>query len=73
MDSALFCEISIPEYNLRVKFVLALFAYLVMGFVLGLGILLTVRGSPWLLVFGFVAYALLFARLGCLPKKSRTD
>jgi len=53
-----------------VKFVLALLIYLLMGFVLGYGILLTVKGNPWLFIVGFLSYALLFAKIGCLPKKS---
>ena len=36
----------------------------------GGGILLTVKGEPWLLIVGFLAYAGAFAQLGCLPKKS---
>jgi hypothetical protein len=52
------------------KFLLAIAAYLVIGLVLGWGILLTVKGEPWLLIVGFLAYAVAFAKLGCLPKKS---
>ncbi len=52
-----------------VKFLLAILAYLVIAFVLGWGILLTVRGNPWLLIVGFVLYAVAFAKLGCLPGK----
>ena len=52
------------------KFLLAIVAYLVIGLVLGWGILLNVKGEPWLLIVGFLAYALAFARLGCLPKQS---
>ncbi len=52
------------------KFVLAIFAYLVIGAVLGWGILLTVKGQPWLLIVAFLAYAIAFAKLGCLPKDS---
>jgi len=52
-----------------VKFVLAILAYLAISFVLGWGILLLVRGNPWLLIVGFIAYALAFARFGCLPAK----
>ncbi len=51
------------------KFVLAIAAYLVIGLLLGWGILLTVKGQPWLLIVGFLAYLLAFARLGCLPKQ----
>jgi len=52
------------------KFLLAILAYLAIGFILGWGILLTVKGNPWLLVIGFLAYAIAFAKLGCLPGKS---
>ena len=52
------------------KLVLVILAYLMIGLVLGLGILLTVRGHPWLLIAGFLAYAVAFAKLGCLPKES---
>ena len=52
------------------KFLLAIVAYLVIGLVLGWGILLTVKGEPWLLIVGFLAYAAVFATVGCLPKKS---
>ncbi len=52
------------------KFLLAIVAYLAIGLVLGWGILLTVKGQPWLLIVGFLAYLLAFARLGCLPKNS---
>ncbi len=50
------------------KFLLAILAYLAIGAVLVYGILLTVRGQPWLLIVAFLLYALAFARLGCLPK-----
>jgi hypothetical protein len=52
------------------KFLLAIVAYLVIGLVLGWGILLTVKGEPWLLIVGFLAYAAAFAKLGCMPTKS---
>ena len=51
------------------KFLLVIFAYLLIALVLGWGILLTVRGQPWLLIVGFLAYVAAFAKLGCLPKK----
>ena len=52
------------------KFLLAIVAYLVIGLVLGWGILLAVKGEPWLLIVGCLAYAVAFAKLGCLPKQS---
>ena len=51
------------------KFVLAILAYLAVAVMLGWGILLAVRGEPWLLLAGFLAYAVAFAKLGCLPKR----
>ncbi len=52
------------------KFLLAILAYLALALVLGLGILQAVKGQPWLLIVGFLLYALAFAKLGCLPKQS---
>ena len=52
------------------KFFLAIFAYLLISFVLGSGILLTFKGNPWLLIVSFLAYAVTFAKAGCLPGKS---
>ena len=52
------------------KFVLAIVAYLAIGLVLGWGILLTVKGNPWLLIAGLLAYAVAFAKFGCLPKST---
>ncbi len=52
------------------KLLLAVLAYLAMAAVLGWGILLAVGGNAWLLVAGFLAYAIAFAKLGCLPRKS---
>ena len=51
------------------KFLLAILAYLLIAFVLGWGILLTVKGEPWLLVVGGLAYVLGFAKVGCMPHK----
>ena len=52
------------------KFLLAIGAYLLIGVVLGWGILLTVKGNPWLLIVSFLAYTVAFAKLGCMPGKS---
>jgi hypothetical protein len=52
------------------KFLLAIIAYLAIGLLLAWGILLAVKGEPWLLMAGFLTYAVAFAKLGCLPKKS---
>ena len=52
------------------KLLWAVVAYLLIAFVLGWGILLSVKGNPWLLVIGFIAYVVAFGKIGCLPKKS---
>jgi len=52
------------------KFVMAVIAYLVIAGILGWGILLATKGSPWLLIISFLAYAVAFAKIGCLPKSS---
>jgi len=52
------------------KFFLAIFAYLLISVVLGAGMLLTFKGNPWLLIIGFLAYEIAFAKIGCLPGKS---
>jgi len=52
------------------KFLLAILAYLVLGLILGWGILLAVRGQPWLLIVAVLIYVVAFVKLGCLPKSS---
>jgi hypothetical protein len=52
------------------KFLLAIVAYLLIGGLLGWGILLAVKGEPWLLIVGFLAYAVAFVMVGCLPKQA---
>ena len=47
------------------KFYLAILTYLLIGAVLGIGILLTLSGKPWLLIAAAVAYLVAFGRLGC--------
>jgi hypothetical protein len=58
------------HYYPRMKFYLAVFAYLVISFLLGWGVLLCFKGNPWLLIVSFLAYAIAFAKLGCLPGKA---
>jgi hypothetical protein len=48
------------------KLPLAIFIYLLIGFVLGMGILMAVKGSFWLLIASALAYIIAFARIGCL-------
>jgi len=54
----------------RMKLLWAIIAYLVIGIILGWGLILTMKGNPWLLVIGLVAYVVGFGKIGCLPKKS---
>jgi membrane protein implicated in regulation of membrane protease activity len=37
-----------------------------MAAVLATGIVLAVKGSPWLLILGFLGFIVAFAKLGCL-------
>jgi hypothetical protein len=48
----------------------AIIAYVAIGIILGWGLILTMKGSPWLLVIGFIGYVVAFGKIGCLPKKS---
>ena len=52
------------------KFLLTIVVYLLMGLLLGSGMLLAIKGEPWLLIVGVLGYALTFAKVGCLPGKS---
>lgn len=52
------------------KLLWAIIAYVVIGIILGWGMILMMKGSPWLLVIGFLAYVVAFGKIGCLPKKS---
>jgi len=51
------------------KFFLAVVVYLLISVILGWGILLAVKGNPWLLIVSFLAYAVAFGKIGCLPGK----
>ena len=42
------------------NFLLAVVAYLVIGLVLGIGLILVMKGSPWLLIAGLIAYVVAF-------------
>ena len=64
------CAVAESRYYGCMKFFLVIAVYVLMAVVLGWGILLVVKGEPWLLIVGFLAYALAFAKIGCLPGKS---
>jgi F0F1-type ATP synthase assembly protein I len=48
------------------KLLLAVFAYLLVGVILGGGMLLLMAGKPWLLIVGLLTYIVAFAKIGCL-------
>ena len=50
------------------KFLAAIFVYLLISLFLGAGILMAMKGSLWLLLAGFAVYVIAFAKIGCLPK-----
>ena len=50
------------------KFLGAIFVYLLISVFLGAGILMAMKGSLWLLVAGLAVYVISFAKIGCLPK-----
>jgi hypothetical protein len=48
------------------KLTLSFVVYILIALVLGLGILMAVHGSYWLLIASFIFYVLAFARIGCM-------
>ncbi len=49
------------------QFILALFVWLLMGFFIGWGLLLFVKGATvWLLVASVAIFVILMAKIGCL-------
>jgi membrane protein implicated in regulation of membrane protease activity len=48
------------------KLFYACLIYVLMGAILAAGVILTVKGSPWLLIISFLAYVVIFAKVGCL-------
>jgi hypothetical protein len=53
------------------KFAMAILFYLIVAFILALGILMMMHGEPWLLIVGAVGFVVAFGKIGCLPKKPR--
>ena len=54
------------RYYPRMKFLLSIVVYLLIGALLSWGILLMMHGKPWLLIGGLVAYIVAVAKMGCL-------
>jgi hypothetical protein len=48
------------------KLLAAVGVYLGVGIVIACGIVLAVKGSPWLLVASTLGFLIAFARIGCL-------
>jgi hypothetical protein len=47
------------------SFILAVLAWLVIGAVLVVGIVMATKGALWLLIVGLLAFILAFAKWGC--------
>jgi hypothetical protein len=52
-------------YHLRMKLILAFAVWLIMAAILGAGLLLAVKGSPWLLVLGMLGFIVAVGKIGC--------
>ena len=49
------------------KLLYAFAAWIAMGTVLGAGILMAVKGNPWLLIAGLVGFVIAVGKIGCMP------
>jgi len=47
------------------KLFYALVVWIAMGAVIGAGILLAVKGNPWLLVAGLIGFVVAVGKIGC--------
>ena len=48
------------------KLLLAVVAWVVIALAIGIGMVLAVKGSPWLLLLSMLGFILAFARYGCI-------
>jgi hypothetical protein len=55
-----------PLNSAAMNFVYASLAWVVIGIILGVGILLAVKGSLWLLILSFLGFIFAVAKIGCL-------
>ena len=53
-------------YICSMKLLLAFAVWIGMGTVLGVGILMAVKGSPWLLIAGLIGFVIAVGRIGCM-------
>lgn len=51
--------------SLPMKLLCAFAVWIGMGVVLGTGILMAVKGSPWLLIAGMVGFVIAVGKIGC--------
>jgi len=56
---------SVPVTSARMSFFLAIFAWLVIGAILVVGIVMATKGAFWLLIAGLLAFVFAFAKWGC--------
>ena len=50
----------------RMKFLLAILVWLIMGAVIATGIILAFKGTVWLLILALFAFIIMVAKIGCL-------
>ena len=50
----------------RMKFLLAILVWLIMGAVIATGITLAFKGTVWLLLLALLAFIIMVAKIGCL-------
>jgi hypothetical protein len=50
----------------RMKFLLAILVWLIMGAVIATGIILAFKGTVWLLLLALLAFIIMVAKIGCL-------
>ena|SRR2546425_10688767 len=53
-------------YICSMKLLLAFAVWIGMGVVLGVGILMAVKGSPWLLIAGLIGFVIAVGKIGCM-------
>ena len=53
-------------YICAMKLLLAFAVWIGMGVVLGAGILMAIKGSPWLLIAGLIGFVIAVGKIGCM-------
>ena len=52
-------------YICSMKLILAFAVWIGMGVVLGVGILMAIKGSPWLLIAALIGFVIAVGKIGC--------